>query len=131
MKEIVAHAYNTVPGYQKLYKDVNISPDDIQQLSDIRHFPFVTKELLRDNIKDFTSRAIPQWKRLYRTTGGSTGIPFGYFLMQEDIEREMAFLHSASNKDELKNILNSDSRFFAFAPHPGWVGHIEAGKIGE
>ena len=36
-----------------------------------------------------------------------------------------------SNKDELKNILNSDSCFFAFAPHPGWEGHVEVKQAAE
>ncbi len=95
LKKIITHAFDSVPGYQQLYRESGVTPGDINALSDIRRLPFVSKELLRDNIDDFTSRAVPQWKRLYRTTGGSTGIPFGFYLMQEDIEREMAFLHSA------------------------------------
>ncbi len=94
-KGLVIHAFHTAPGYQQLYRENGVSPDDIRNLADIRKLPFVTKELLRDNIDDFTSRSVPQWKRLYRTTGGSTGIPFGFYLLQEDIEREMAFLNSA------------------------------------
>ncbi len=95
LKEIISHAYNTTPGYNQLFREANVSPDTFQKLDDIRLFPFVSKELLRDNLKEFTSTAVPDWKRLYRTTGGSTGIPFGFYLQQDDIEREMAFLNSA------------------------------------
>ena len=95
LKKIISHAFETVPGYRQLYNENGVSPNDINTLNDIRRLPFVSKELLRDNIEDFTSTAVPGWKRLYRTTGGSTGIPFGFYLLQEDIERELAFLHSA------------------------------------
>lgn len=32
---------------------------------------------------------------------------------------------TVSNKNELSDIMHSDSPFLSFAPHPGWVGHIE------
>ncbi len=95
LKEIIVHAYDTVPGYRKLYESVGFTPADFRELGDMKRIPFVTKELMRDNIDDFVSRSVPKWKRLYRTTGGSTGIPFGFYLVQSDVEREMAFLHSS------------------------------------
>ncbi len=95
LKEILRHAYENVPAYRQLYDEAGVAPEDFQELKDLSNFPLVTKELLRDNIEDFSARNIPQWKRLYRTTGGSTGIPFGFYLLQENIEREFAFLHSA------------------------------------
>lgn len=95
MKEILHHAYGNVPGYRQLYSEAGVKPGDLQKLGDIKNFPFVTKELLRDNTEDFVATGIPGWRRLYRTTGGSTGIPFGFYLLQENIEREFAFLHSA------------------------------------
>lgn len=33
-----------------------------------------------------------------------------------------------STDEQFKNALESESVFFAFAPHPGWTGHIEAGR---
>jgi phenylacetate-CoA ligase len=95
LKEIITYAFYNVPGYHQLFREAHVSPEDFRQLADIRNFPFTTKELLRDNLDDFTSRAIPRWKLLYRTTGGSTGIPFGFYLIEEDVVRELAFLHSA------------------------------------
>jgi phenylacetate-CoA ligase len=95
LRSIVHDAYETVSGYRQLYGEAGIRPDDVRSTADLRHLPFVTKELIRDNLKDFTSRAVAGWKRLYRTTAGSTGIPFGFWLRQEDVEREFAFIHTA------------------------------------
>ena len=32
---------------------------------------------------------------------------------------------TVSNKNDLTDIMHSDSSFLSFAPHPGWAGHIE------
>ncbi len=95
LRKVISHAYDNVPGYRQLYDEAHVSPADLKSADDLKHFPFVTKEIIRDNLADFTARNIPAWKHLYRTTGGSTGIPFGFYLLQENIEREFAFLHSA------------------------------------
>jgi len=95
LRQIIAHAFDHVPAYHLLYTENRVSPRDFQHRSDIDHFPFVTKEMIRDNLKDFTSRSVPTKRLLYRTTGGSTGIPFGFNLTEEDVERELAFMHSA------------------------------------
>lgn len=95
LKAIIRHAYETVPGYRELYRQARVEPEALRSLDEIKYLPFVTKELLRDNVEEFSSRDVPRASRLYRTTGGSTGIPFGFYLLQADIERELAFLHSA------------------------------------
>jgi len=95
LKAIVEHAYENVSGYRQLYAEQGVAPRDIRNWNDFKRLPFVTKEQLRDNLEDFTASNISRSNRLYRTTGGSTGIPFGFYLTQENIERELAFLNSA------------------------------------
>jgi len=92
LKQIVKYAYENVPGYYFLYKEAGIKPNDIQTLNDIKFLPFVTKEILRDNLEDFTSKIIPKRKRIYVTTGGSTGIPFGFYHTREQGDVEDAFI---------------------------------------
>lgn len=94
LKEIVQYAYDNVPGYYTLYKGVGIKPEDIKYLTDVRLLPFVTKELIRDNLSDFTARDISKWKMNYVTTGGSSGIPFGFYNINDNIWVENAFMHS-------------------------------------
>jgi phenylacetate-CoA ligase len=95
LKTVIEHAYENVSGYRQLYSEQGVAPRDIRNWNDFKRLPFVTKEQLRDNLEDFTASNIPRSKRLYRTTGGSTGIPFGFYLTQDNIERELAFLNSA------------------------------------
>jgi len=93
LKEIIEHAYSSIPGYRQLYMEAGIKPNDIQSLRDIDYLPFVTKELIRDNLDDFTSTAVSKWKRVYLTTGGSTGIPFGFYITRLNYSIEKAFMH--------------------------------------
>jgi len=94
LKSIVQYAYENTPGYRALYQEAGVKPDDIVTLADVRLLPFTTRELLRDNLDDFTARNIPRWRRRYVTTGGSTGIPFGFFHTTTNTWMENAFMHS-------------------------------------
>lgn len=94
LKEIITFAYSTVPGYQELYRQAGFKPDDFQSLGCLERLPFVTKELIRDNIKDFTSHSFTGRQLRYITTGGSTGIPFGFNLLSINTHIERAFMHS-------------------------------------
>ncbi|NUO79291.1 phenylacetate--CoA ligase family protein [candidate division KSB1 bacterium] len=93
LQAIVRYACDNVPGYHALYKDAGIAPSDIRSLADFKRVPRVDKKLLRDNLADFTSRAIPQSQRIYVTTGGSTGEPLGFYHTRSNHVREAAFLH--------------------------------------
>ena len=94
LKETVHHAYENVPGYYALYREAGIKPNDLNTLADTKNLPFITKELIRDNLDDFTARDIPSWKRIYVTSGGSTGTPFGFYHTATNIWMENAFMHS-------------------------------------
>jgi phenylacetate-CoA ligase len=94
LREMVEYAYQHVPGYHFLYCDAGVKPEDIVSLADVPLLPFTTKELLRDNLQDFTAKGIPSWRLRYVTTGGSTGIPFGFYYTEVNSWMESAFMHS-------------------------------------
>ncbi len=93
LQNIVRYAYDNVPGYCALHKEAGLAPNDLRSFADFKYLPLVDKNLLRDNLADFTSRAIPQSQRIYVTTGGSTGEPLGFYHTRSNDVREAAFLH--------------------------------------
>ena len=95
LKKIVCHAYKNVPGYRILYQEAGIHPDDLHSLSDIKYLPFTTKEMIRDNLAEFTSKNIAKHKLSYVTTSGSSGIPFGFHILKPILSIENAFLHTS------------------------------------
>ncbi len=94
LKNIIQYAYDNCSGYNELYKNHNVEPKDLQKINDFNFFPFVTKELINDNINDFTSSDKKLGRKTYYSTGGSTGIQLGFYNTYEEICIETAFSHS-------------------------------------
>lgn len=87
VRRIVAHAWSSTRGYRALFEHAGVHPDDIHSLQDVRRFPLVDKETIRDDMESF-SVDLPG--RSYITTGGSTGIPFGFYRDSESFAKELA-----------------------------------------
>ena len=49
LSETVKRIYHSVPYYRKKMQDAGLTPNDIEDLDDIRKLPFTTKIDLRDN----------------------------------------------------------------------------------
>jgi phenylacetate-CoA ligase len=81
------HAYDNVAHYRQQFDAKGVHPDDLKQLSDLRHFPFTVKTDLRDNYP-FGLFAVPREKiaRLHGSSG-TTGKPVvvGYTLADIDM----------------------------------------------
>ncbi len=91
LRRMIYLAYNNTSGYRQLYKEAGVQPSDIQNLTDLSLLPVVDKQILRDNIKEFSVFG-PQHK--YNTTGGTTGKPFGFYLSRSIFATEAAFIHN-------------------------------------
>lgn len=87
IKRIVRYAYENTIGYYDLYNEHGIDPFSIKTLKDFRNLPFVTKEMIRDNLDEFS---VNVKNREYVTTGGSTGIPFGFYRDKIAFAKELA-----------------------------------------
>lgn len=81
LKQLIKHAYQHVPYYRKLFNDINLNPEDIQTLDDLKQIPVTSKADLQ---------AIPAIERVSdqfnldelvtEHSSGSTGQPFtAYF----------------------------------------------------
>ena len=93
LSRLLSHAYDNVPYYRRVFDDRGLKPKDIQDFKDLRELPFLTKEIIRDNLNDLKARNYPAEKLEYVTTGGSTGIPLGLYY-EKGVSRaiEQAFM---------------------------------------
>ena len=87
LRRVVAHAYEHTAGYRALYDQAGVHPDSIRTLEDVQRLPFVTKEMIRDHLEEFSA---PVLDRYYVTTGGSTGIPVGMYRDPVSFAKELA-----------------------------------------
>jgi len=99
LRRLIRHAYRNVPYYRGIFHERGMRPDDIREISDLRHLPFLTKEIIRQRPHGFMSENYPTSRLRYKTTGGSTGEPLGFY--QDGAEsdaKELAFTMSLLNR---------------------------------
>ncbi len=79
LRQIVTHAYHNVPYYQKLFKENNIVPDDIQTVKDLKNIPCLTKEQLRLNFNSLLARDAKKYRPTLLFTSGTTGGKINFY----------------------------------------------------
>jgi len=79
LSKLLQHAYENVPYYRKVFDERSLKPRDIQDFSDLRKLPYLTKAIIQENLPELVARNYPKSKLQYVTTGGSTGIPLGFY----------------------------------------------------
>jgi len=99
LNKLLNYAYENVPYYNRIFKEIGLKPDDIQNFEDFKKIPFLTKEIIRKNTKDLISKKYPVEKLKFVTTGGSTGTPMGFYADEKVyFEREWAFMVNQWNR---------------------------------
>ncbi len=80
------HAYDRVPFYRRRFDEAGVHPSDLKGLGDLEHFPFTTKQDLRDNYP-FGLLAVPleQVSRIHASSG-TTGQPVVVCYTRRDVQ---------------------------------------------
>ncbi|HZX30290.1 MAG TPA: phenylacetate--CoA ligase [Rhodocyclaceae bacterium] len=80
LKDHLRHAYNHSPYYRQSFDAAGVHPDQVTSLDDIRRFPFIDKQILRERqlaappFGDIV--AVPERDIVYiSASSGSTGVP--------------------------------------------------------
>lgn len=92
LKEMLAYCYQNIPYYQKLFRNIGAVPHDFTTEEEFRKIPFLTKELIRENIEELLPFNIKRNKIIKYNTGGSTGIPLPIYKSDIDDVIEDAFM---------------------------------------
>lgn len=92
LRSLVSHAIDNTEGYRDLYRKAGVKPEDLRTTADVKHLPFTTKEMFQDNLEAFSAN-LPG--RAYRTTGGTTGQPVGFYQQRGILPIERAFVRDA------------------------------------
>ncbi len=93
LSQLLNHAYENVPYYRRVFDERGLKPKDIQGLDDLRKLPYLTKEIIQENLPELVARNYPKSKLQPVTTGGSTGQPLGLYCERGvTTDKEQAFL---------------------------------------
>lgn len=90
LRALIKHTYFNVPYYHKIFKDRNLSYQDIKTIEDLQKLPLLTKEDIRTNFNDLIAVNAKNYKYGIGKTSGSTGKPLNFLLDQQNREIEYA-----------------------------------------
>ena len=95
LRRTLHHAASFCPFYQRAFVRAGFRPENVQSLEDLNACPCLEKKDLQEHLNEMISSELPASLRLYLTTGGSTGVPAGFYL-QKGVSRpkEQAFLEA-------------------------------------
>jgi len=80
LKKLLIHAFENVPYYTKLFNKINLKPEDINSFQDLQKIPYLTKEIVRKNLKTLKATNYPEHRFEDISTGGSTGQPLRFYV---------------------------------------------------
>jgi phenylacetate-CoA ligase len=96
LRSIVTYTYNNVLFYRRLFKDVKISPSDIQTVDDLCKIPITRKsDMKRQPAANLVSKEFAVSTLKVIRTGGSTGEPFSVYISpSEDDWRKAIYMRA-------------------------------------
>jgi phenylacetate-CoA ligase len=92
LRDLLAHAASNVPYYRRLFRSVGFDPQQLRTLADLRNLPTLDKATVRENLKELVAENIRPRDMRYFTTGGTMGLPLGFYTMRHAGGRERAFM---------------------------------------
>ena len=92
LRRLLRIAFNQVPYYKELQKNLGCEPEDFKHPDDIRMLPILEKSQVRGQEKLFLNETFDLKKCNKGFTSGTTGTPINLYATQEAFSREEAFL---------------------------------------
>jgi phenylacetate-CoA ligase len=79
LKKLLFHAYETVPYYSKLFKELDFTPNDVKSIDDLTLLPLLTKDNIREHSSELLSKSFSLHDLDKSATGGTTDVPITYY----------------------------------------------------
>ena len=86
IKALLDHAYENCPYYKKLFNKIKLHPNDILNWSDFKQIPLLTKDIIRNNHKDFIAKNSNEKMLHSGMTSGSTGKPLRFLADEKGLQ---------------------------------------------
>jgi phenylacetate-CoA ligase len=84
LRELVRHCYENIPYYKKLFKRLNLAPEDIQTIEDLRKLPILTKEDIIKYHREFFADTTTKSALIKKSTSGTTGTPLEVYMTPKE-----------------------------------------------
>jgi phenylacetate-CoA ligase len=92
LRAMLVHCAKNVPYYRRLFRAVGFDPLEVCDLTDLRNLPLLDKETVREHLNDLVAENLRPRDMRYFTTGGTMGVPLGFYNLRDAGGRERAFM---------------------------------------
>lgn len=79
LKELINHAYKNVPYYSKVFNERGIKPKDIKNFNDFKMLPFLTKDIIKNNLEELLAKNFSKKYLQHVSTTGIIGNTMGFY----------------------------------------------------
>ena len=86
LRKIIKYAYDYVPYYHKKFRKLGIKPLDIKTKKDLNRLPIISKDEIRENLKEMISKEFNVNDLKMLSTSGSTGEPLILYITGAESE---------------------------------------------
>jgi len=95
LRAVLIQAASYCPYYERTFAKARFQPETMRSIDGFNECPHLEKREVQEHLPEFVSSQFKASNRLYITTGGSTGVPVGFYL-QQGVSRpkEQAFLET-------------------------------------
>jgi phenylacetate-CoA ligase len=85
LRNLVKHSYEKVPYYRKLLHSMDLKPEDVHTIEDLKKLPIITKEMINNlPLEDTIAAGVNIIKCRTAKTSGCTAIPFQVYFNWRD-----------------------------------------------
>ena len=92
LQRLVRHAADHVPYYRERFAALGVDPADVRTPDDLERLPFLDRATAAANVERLLADNIPRRRRLYQTTGGTSGRPMPLYADRRvSLQRDRAF----------------------------------------
>lgn len=79
LKVLLVHAYKNTVYYKRLFDSVSFNPDNFQDIREIEKLPFLTKNIIRENLDLLIASNLNASDVHFSETGGTTGVKMKFY----------------------------------------------------
>ncbi len=90
LKKLLIHCYETVPFYRKEFDECGFNPYRFRHADEMAVLPVITKDVLKNRLHDFISKAGLPSKTYIHLTGGTTGKSIPYYKTLHEQSKQWA-----------------------------------------
>ena len=90
LQDIFHHAYHNSRHYKGIFEEWSLQPQDLKSLEDIKRFPLLTRDHLKNHLELVTSNDSDRQGWVKSSTGGTTSSPVSYLRDQHSTWRRYA-----------------------------------------